>query len=316
MFSVMVQFSLEEGDKNITMRLAQLIHNPGAGDEEHGKEDLIALIEKHGFDCRYSSTKKKMDKALNEEADFLIVAGGDGTVRKVIKEIAERKSIDKTWPIGLLPLGTANNIAKTLDLEGEHEDLIKAWHEEKHKDFDVGRICDFDKASFFLESMGFGIFPYLMKQMQKRGKEEIEDPQEKIQASLKLLHQSIFSYDAKYCNLKIDGQDYSGNYLLVEIMNTKSIGPNLFLAPDADPGDGLFNVIMIPQEDKEKFAAYVMSRINGKEESFSFPEVKGKEVHISWDGTHVHVDDEVIKLKNNTAIEIELRKGLLQFLIA
>jgi diacylglycerol kinase family enzyme len=213
-------------------------------------------------------------------------------------------------------LGTANNIAKTLELEGEHEKLIKSWHDNKHRDFDVGKILNLEEALFFLESMGFGIFPYLMKQMRKKGKEEIENPEEKIKAALKLLHQSIFSYEPKYCNLKIDGHDYSGNYLLVEIMNTKSIGPNLFLAPNADPGDGLFNVIIIPEADKDNFAAYIMSRINNKEEAYEFPEIKGKEISVSWNGTHVHVDDEVIKLEKDTQVKIEMRKGLLQFLIA
>jgi diacylglycerol kinase (ATP) len=298
------------------MRVVQLIHNPGAGDEEHEKEDLIELIENNGFECRYSSTKKKLEEGFDEEAEFLIVAGGDGTIRKVTKELVKRKAIDKAWPIGLLPLGTANNIAKTLELEGEHEELIKSWHYNKHRDFDVGKIINLEEAVFFLESMGFGIFPYLMKQMRKKGKEEIENPEKKIKAALKLLHQSIFSYEPKYCNLKIDGHDYSGNYLLVEIMNTKSIGPNLFLAPNADPGDGLFNVIMIPEADKDNFAAYIMSRINNKDEAYEFPEIKGKEISVSWNGTHVHVDDEVIKLEKDTQVKIEMRKGLLQFLIA
>jgi diacylglycerol kinase (ATP) len=311
----MVQFSYVLSHKVLFMRLVQLIHNPGAGDEEHGKEDLIELIENQGFECRYSSTKNKLEEGFDEEAELLIVAGGDGTIRKVTKELVKRKTMDKIWPIGLLPLGTANNIAKTLELEGEPERLIKSWHDNKHKDFDVGKIIGLEETSFFLESLGFGIFPYLMKQMRKKGKEEIEDPENKMQAALKLLHQSIFSYESKYCNLKIDGHDYSGNYLLVEIMNTKSIGPNLLLAPNADPGDGLFNVIMIPEADKENFAAYTMNRINKKEESYEFPEVKGKEISVSWDGTHVHVDDEVIKLKKNTRVKIEMRKGLLQFLI-
>jgi diacylglycerol kinase family enzyme len=299
------------------MKVGQLLHNPGAGDEGHEKEDLISLIESNGFECRYSSTKKeKIEKALTKDSDFLILAGGDGTIRKVTKELIKRKAIDKTWPIGLLPLGTANNIARTLELEGKHEELIKSWHDENYKNFDVGKISNIKEASFFLESMGFGIFPYLMKQMDKNGKEEIEDPKQRMKAALKLLHQSIFSYEEKYCNLKVDGHDYSGNYLLVEIMNTKSIGPNLLLAPGADPGDGLFNVIAIPKTDKEKFTAYVMSKINDREETYEFADIKGKEITVSWHGTHVHVDDEVIKLEKDIEVKIELRERLLQFLIA
>jgi diacylglycerol kinase (ATP) len=59
-----------------------------------------------------------------------------------------------------------------------------------------------------------------------------------------------------------------------------------------------------------------MSRINNKEENHNFLEIKGKEISASWDGTHVHVDDQVIKLKKNTEIDLELKHDLLRFLIA
>jgi len=297
------------------MKLAQLLHNPGAGDEEHGKEDLISLIKENGFDCRYSSTKKNILKNLDPEIDFLIVAGGDGTLRSVAKELVERKIMEKIWPIGLLPLGTANNIAKTLELKGETQDLIKAWHQEKFKNFDIGRIDDFEQAHFFLESFGFGVFPYLMMQMKKLGKEKIEDADEKIKVALEVLHEIILSYDAKDCQLAIDGMNHSGRYLLAEIMNTKSIGPNLFLAPEADPGDGLLNVIIIPEADREKFASYVIGKLNNKEEAYNFFELKGKKVNISWEGTHVHVDDEVVKLKKKKEMKVELKENLLRFLV-
>ena len=297
------------------MKLAQLLHNPGAGDEEHGKEDLISLIKENGFDCRYSSTKKNILKNLDPEIDFLIVAGGDGTLRSVAKELVERKIMEKIWPIGLLPLGTANNIAKTLELKGETQDLIKAWHQEKFKNFDIGRIDDFEQAHFFLESFGFGVFPYLMMQMKKLGKEKIEDADEKIKVALQVLHEIILSYDAKDCQLAIDGRNHSGRYLLAEIMNTKSIGPNLFLAPEADPGDGLLNVIIIPEADREKFASYVIGKLNNKEEAYNFFELKGKKVNISWEGTHVHVDDEVVKLKKKKEMKVELKENLLRFLV-
>jgi diacylglycerol kinase family enzyme len=195
------------------------------------------------------------------------------------------------------------------------EDLIRTWHQEKFKNFDIGKIHDFDDAHFFLESFGFGVFPYLMMQMKKLGKEKIEDPDEKIKAALQVLHEIIFSYDAKDCQLNIDGRDHSGKYLLAEIMNTKSIGPNLFLAPKADPGDGLFNMIVIPEADREKFASYVMGKINNKEEDYDFLEVQGKKVSICWDGTHVHVDDEVVKLKKKKEIKVEIKKNLFRFLV-
>ena len=66
------------------MRLAQLLHNPGAGDEFHPKNELISMIEETlDLECRYFSTKEKDWKDIEPGIDLLIIAGGDGTVRKV-----------------------------------------------------------------------------------------------------------------------------------------------------------------------------------------------------------------------------------------
>ena len=102
---------------------------------------------------------------------------------------------------------------------------------------------------------------------------------------------------------------------MTEIMNTKLIGPNLFLSPHGDPGDGEFEVIMIPEKDKEQLADYISDKLRGVEAPYTFHQFKAKEITISWEGTHLHVDDEMIKIDKGVAIEIELRKGLLEFMV-
>src|SRR5262245_66643559 len=101
--------------------------------------------------------------------------------------------------------------------------------------------------------------------MRKIKKEKIRTPEEEIKTALETLREIIFSYEPKQCNLKIDGTDHSGKFLMTEIMNTKLIGPNLFLSPHGDPGDGEFEVIMIPEKDKEKLAAYISDKLKGIE---------------------------------------------------
>jgi diacylglycerol kinase family enzyme len=298
------------------MKVVKLLHNPGAGDEEHSKDELMSTLKAHGFECRYSSTKKKnICKDIESDVEMLVVAGGDGTVRSVVEDLLDRKMLEKNWPIGLLPLGTANNIAKTLGIEGEPEDIIRSWEEAKVKKYDVGRLYDVPESKFFLESFGYGVFPYLMQEMKKTGKEEVDSPEKKMKAALELLHEIILSYKSKECILEIDGVDHSGTYLLAEIMNTQSIGPNLFLAPQADPGDGHLEVVLVPEHDREMLAAYVRHKINGIEEDYDFHSITGKNIRISWEGTHVHVDDEVVKLKKSSEVKIELKEGLLEFLV-
>jgi diacylglycerol kinase (ATP) len=98
-------------------------------------------------------------------------------------------------------------------------------------------------------------------------------------------------------------------------MNTRLIGPNLFLSPHGDPGDGQFEVILIPENDKEKLASYISDKLKGIEVPYSFNQIKARNIAISWEGTHLHVDDEIIKIEKGKEIEIELREGLLEFLV-
>lgn len=297
------------------MKRAQLLHNPGAGKEEYSKEQLLALIESEGFACMYSSAKEDDWKNIVKDIDFLIVAGGDGTIRKLTKELLAEEASNKILPIALLPMGTANNISKSLNIHQKTEDIIKTWHNKKIKNYDVGKLYHMPESNFFLESFGYGIFPYLMLEMEKQFKDDIETPELKLQAALELLHKIILSYQPKYCKLEVDGTNHSGKYLLAEIMNTRSIGPNLFISPYGDPGDGELEVILVPEAHKNKFAEYVANKINGVEETYSFHTLKAKNIKISWHGTHAHVDDEIVKLPVAAEVVIELKRNVLQFII-
>jgi diacylglycerol kinase (ATP) len=296
---------------NFFMKIITLLHNPTAGNEDHDKEELISLMEKNGFECQYSSMKKDW-KDIDEKVDFIVAAGGDGTIRKITKQLLDRKLSEKTWPIALLPLGTANNIAQTLDIGGSTEEIIQSWHHTQITAFDVGRICGLSGTDFFLESLGYGMFPYLIKKMKKV---ETQTPELEIKTALEILYDIIFSYEPKQCHLTIDGVDHSGKFLMTEIMNTKLIGPNLFLSPHGDPGDGEFEVITIPEKDKEKLADYISDKLKGIESPYTFQQFKAKQITISWEGTHMHVDDEIIKIDKGVEIEIEMRKGLLEFMV-
>jgi diacylglycerol kinase (ATP) len=297
------------------MKVARLLHNPGAGDEEHTEDDLVSLIEANGFECRYSSTKGSGWKDLEADLDFVIAAGGDGTVRKITKELLNRKVIEQTFPIALLPLGTANNIAKTLEIEGEAEEVIKSWRTAVLKKYDVGSVEGLKDGVFFMESLGYGLFPYLMQEMKKLDEKLTDDPEKKLKAALDLLLKITATYKPGRCQLTIDGKDFSGQFLMVEVMNTRSIGPNLVLSPDGDPGDGVLEVITVPESDRRKFADYVAHKLNGEEATFTFNTVKAKVVEIVWVGTHLHVDDEVLKISEKTLVKIEIKPGLLEFLV-
>jgi diacylglycerol kinase family enzyme len=293
------------------MKRATILHNPKAGEGEYSKKKLLTILRSSGIKCSYSSTKKTGWEKIDAGADDLVVlAGGDGTIRKVAGQL-----LDKKVTIGLIPMGTANNIARTLGIAGAVPEIVASWDKNIIKKYDVGRIYGLKKTGFFLEGFGYGVFPRLMKEMKKHEDRLTKSAEENLKIALEILHDIILNCKARYCKITIDGADYSGKFLLAEIMNTQSIGPNLDLAPFADPGDGALEVILISERQREEFAAYVHNKLCGLEQPPVFNILKAKNLDIFWEGKLLHVDDQVIQMKKSREVKIKLQEGVLQFLV-
>jgi len=298
------------------MKTAKLVHNPDAGDESHSKKKLIRAIESEGFDCIYSSSKSKnLLRKIEKEVDFLIVAGGDGTIRTVVQKMLERSLLDKSYPIAVLPMGTANNISCSLGLKADQKTVISSWARRNLRQLDVGKIEDFEPANFFIEGMGFGVFPRLIKDMKEVDPKLVDSPKKSLSVAREKLHEIVQTYEAKYCHIEADGRDYSGHYLMVELMNIESIGPNLVLAPMADPGDGFFELILIADSQKEEFISYVEDKQRGKEGIIDAKVIKAKNVTFRWEGKLAHIDDNLIFMEKGQKLKIEMLKGVLDFLV-
>ena len=86
-----------------------LVHNRKAGKGKVPKKDLHDMLEKAGYDIvRAKPGSQKFHEGL-EDAKLVVAAGGDGAVTKVALAL---RSTDP--PIAIVPLGTANNIARAL----------------------------------------------------------------------------------------------------------------------------------------------------------------------------------------------------------
>jgi diacylglycerol kinase family enzyme len=298
-----------------TMKYIKLLHNPTAGDEDHTKQELIPLIEAAGWECRYSSTKEKGWDKIEPDTAFVVVAGGDGTIRKAALTLLERKFSDKKLPIAILPLGTANNISKSLGITGTVAETIGEWEKGVVKKYDIGRIEGMDETHFLVEGFGYGIFPRLMKVMKKVDKEKKDTPERAMQTALEELHHIVLSAEARHYHIQVDGTDHSGRFLLVEVMNSRSIGPNLELSPQADPGDGKFEIVLVKEEAREELANWIKQKAAGEDSTYSFDIIPGNKVAIHTEDTLLHADDELISLEEPTQVTVELQAGVLEFLV-
>jgi diacylglycerol kinase (ATP) len=288
-----------------------LWHNAGAGFESYSTEQLLKALRKHGYDPTYEPTfTDDIAERLQDPGELVVIAGGDGTVGKVAKHL-----VGRGIPIGLLPLGTANNIATSLGLGGEPADIIAGWDLSRRKAFDVGVIRGPQGEAIFLESVGFGLFPRLIRQRKKDDKEK-DSREEELEDALKQQLDILGQYQSHPATIYIDEQAISGQYLLVEVMNIPLAGPNMDLAPQADPGDGKLDVVLVREEEREKFAEFLFNCLQGKPNRDLFQARRTQKLQVEWKGDHYHIDDEAHEDGPLVKADIGLHVRGLEFLVS
>jgi diacylglycerol kinase (ATP) len=268
-----------------------LVHNPSAGEEWPAKGDLLNWCKEAGHQAFYQSSKEKACRdTLKDPGDLVLVAGGDGTVRKVALRLAGRNI-----PMALVPMGTANNIARTLGIHGHPRDLIHGLTNAARKPFDLGVASGDWGEKRFVESIGFGLFAQLIcvdTLKKEHGSSEEDDRHSRMQNGLHLLQEILHNYPARHFEIELDGETLSGPHLLVEILNIRSIGPNLLLAPEANPGDGLLDIALLPETRRKELALALSNhRRDGEVLLKNMVARQARELRIRWEQTELHLDD-------------------------
>jgi len=269
-----------------------LVHNPQAGKgTQPSRGDLLELLRTAGHEVDYQSSKeKKWHKILKKPGDMVVVAGGDGTVGKVA-----RRLIGSSTPLAILPLGTANNVACTLGLSGRTlKELIAGWKIARCVHFDAGVARGPWGSRHFIEGFGLGLFAETMFQIDGSNKKELgsaEDPKDEINSVLKRLQGRLRRLKSKDLTIRLDGKDLSGNYVLLEALNVRLIGPSLNLAPQADTKDGYLDVVTIPHGKQTMLSQYLSRRIDGENPRLKLPSRRGRHLQIEWESSPVHIDD-------------------------
>ena len=278
-----------------------LIHNPGTGSQGRGDAPgLKELLDSAGHKVRYQSSKDEhWRRALEEPADLVVVAGGDGTVARVTKRM-----VGRGVPVALLPCGTANNIARTLGLvERPFEELVHGWESARRVKLDVGIAAGPWGERYFVEGVGVGHFANLLSrptQTAKRAKRAASV----VEAALRRLKRVAAQCEPVELVAALDGKDISGRYLLLEAVNLRYVGPNLFLAPDSHPGDGHLDVVLVTETERARLLEYLDKWQDNRERLAVLPTRQGRRLQFEWTGFELHIDDKLRPKKDADPEEI------------
>ena len=257
---------------------AILVHNPTAGTASHTVDQLTTILKEAGYsDVIYCSTKERQHKrALLSVADLLLIAGGDGTIAKVMRCLPQNDI-----PVAILPLGTANNVARSIGLHIDPDSLLECLRGHKTCKFDVGAIRGPWGVRRFIEAVGFGSLAELMKPGPK------PPAAERTKIGRELLKKAISDAIPQHLTFRTDGENFSFDVLMLEVLNMRYVGPGLPFGPRSQPGDGLLDVVYLLPEAR----AEMLDWIDSPDRSPPLIVRQSRKIDVRWDNRPLHVDD-------------------------
>lgn len=211
-----------------------VIWNPGAGggDVEERREAIRHALQAHAPGAELfespseDETSRRVEAALAEGVDRIVAAGGDHTVRSIAFRLIGRETA-----LGILPLGTANNIARSLGIPLDLEEAAAILASGSVRAIDVGYVGD----QPFLEIATVGLAADLLGDATRVS-------EGRLRSALDLLTRTVRHRRTRVW-LDLDGREVRHRAVSLAIANGPYTGRALEAAPDARLDDGLLDVV-------------------------------------------------------------------------
>ena len=278
------------------------IVNPVAGKNKTKK--LIPLIkekmDKTNIKYNITLTTRPMEattiaiNALDEGYDVIVAVGGDGTVNEVARGIVEKKR----GILGVIPAGTGNDLARSLDLPMDPETVLDLIIKGNHKKIDIGIIGD----KSFINVAGIGFDTEVLNSARSikkylRGKF----------AYTFGVVKTLFTYKSKAVKITLDDKEIDREILLVAIGNGKYYGGGMKICPNASIEDGYFDICIVKKLPKLMLLFIFPSVFLGKHIKIKkyVDMYRAKNVNITTqDKIYLNIDGEIKDVRKEISFEL------------
>jgi len=241
-------------------------------------------------------------RAVAEEVDLVIGAGGDGTIRSVADGLAHTGI-----PLGLVPAGTGNLLARNLDLPLEEVDAIDVALDGQQRRIDLVRITVDDRApEHFAVMAGIGVDAMIMDETNEDLKDKVGSAAYFVAAAKALGRLPV------RMTVQLDSNRPVRRHAMVCVVgNVGRLQGNLTLIPGASPDDGLLDLyIASPRRIRHwvKLGLRLITRRAKKDDQVD--QRKGKTVRITIHGKdNYQLDGDVVG--ESTTLFAEIQPGAL-----
>jgi YegS/Rv2252/BmrU family lipid kinase len=238
-----------------------MVVNPIAGNMERKLLDQAIAAHLGGADIKYElfettgdpSDRDRIREAVDEGHDFFIAAGGDGTVSMVADAL-----VNSSHPMGILPLGTGNGLARTLQIPLDVRsamDLIAGDHQ--ITEIDAMRIGD---RTYMLVA-GAGLSATALRAMDVEMKKRIG----RLHYFL-IGAKAFIGFQPRRFDLEVDGEERSARGREALVINCPGLGdPYIRWDEAVRIDDGAIDLYVIRARTALDFVQLGWSALLGKE---------------------------------------------------
>jgi YegS/Rv2252/BmrU family lipid kinase len=181
--------------------------------------------------------------AVLSGTDYLIAAGGDGTMSEVVNGIMQvERSKRENLIVGLYPFGSGNDFARTLKLSKKLSDLKGLIQNDSTSMIDIGKLeyknmKGEDAVRYFNNITDIGLGAEVAKRVNEGKK--IYGPNFDFFKATVL---GFLNYKRKQLKIESENFNWSGRLLILCLANGKYFGSGLGIAPHAKVNDGKFAI--------------------------------------------------------------------------
>jgi diacylglycerol kinase (ATP) len=273
---------------------ARVIFNPSSGGGTYGPDELRGELDHYDLDWIETGNPADAVTAAGEWREgLLVVAGGDGTINDVVNGLG-KAGFPEDVTLGILPAGTGNDLAATLCIPSDPDEAERVIQQGRVRTLDVARVRSEGIGERFFVNVATG---GLGAEISDANEGELKERWGKLsylRASLEVAK----DFDVKELDLYLDGEKREVRAVNMVVANCRFAGGGWLAAPNANPEDGLLDVVVIEKlglTDLLQLAPASMARADyvGKEGVFS---ARAKEIRVETDppGLEFTVDGEVV----------------------
>lgn len=238
------------------MSHARLIVNPAAGAGRTAKKwpQIMGLLKSIGLRFEHDLTEAKghaielANSAAKKGYKLVVSVGGDGTINEVVNGLYDAGSTGDIM-LGIIGTGTGSDYIRTIGVPRHHKEACQCLMNPGTLSVDLGvaeYVSDGQVVKrLFVNFAGLGFDAEVVKATTQRYKTLGAAP-----SYLMGLLTTFMLYKNKEVSLKLDGETYDRKVCAVVMSNGKYGGGSMLVAPDADPKDGLLDVMIIDDLSK------------------------------------------------------------------